>query len=132
MNHFCGHSLRILGEPLSMRAELGGIHFALAHTPVDEELTILTDSLSAIHLLCRWRRKRILTPFVHRAECRDIVSAILERLLARTRAGTRTLFAKVRAHNSCELNAAADRLAAQGATLPGLRTKGPSRRTPGT
>ena len=51
-------------------------------------------------------------------KCRDIVSAILERLLARTRAGTRTLFAKVRAHNSCELNAAADRLAAQGVTLP--------------
>ena len=41
-----------------------------------------------------------------------------ERLLARTHAGARTLFAKVRAHNSCELNAAADRLAAQGATLP--------------
>ena len=88
VNHFCGHSLRILGESLSMRAELG------------------------------WRRKRILTPYVHRAKCRDFVSAILERLLARTRAGTRTLFAKVRAHNSCELNAAADRLAAQGATLP--------------
>ena len=85
---------------------------------MDEELTILTDFLSAIHLLCRWRRKRILTPYVHRAKCRDIVSAILERLLVRTRAGTRTLFAKVRAHNSCELNAAADRLAAQGATLP--------------
>ena len=96
----------------------GGIHFALAHTPVDEDLTILTDSLSAIHLLCHWHRKRILTPYVHRAKCRDIVSAILEHLLARTRAGTRTLFAKVRAHNSCELNAAADRLAAQGATLP--------------
>ena len=34
-NHFCGHSLRILGEPMSMRAELGGIHFALEHTPVE-------------------------------------------------------------------------------------------------
>ena len=102
---------------MSMRAELGGIHFALERTPVDEELTILTDSLSAIHLLCRWRRKRILTPYVRRAKCRDIVSAILERLLARTQAGTRTLFAKVCAHNSCELNAAADRLAERGATL---------------
>ena len=54
---------------------------------------------------------------VRRAKCRDIVSAILERLLARTQAGTRTLFAKVRAHNSCELNAAADRLTERGATL---------------
>ena len=44
VNHFCGHSLQILGEPLSMRAELGGIHFALEQAPVDEELTILTDS----------------------------------------------------------------------------------------
>jgi hypothetical protein len=93
-NHSHGHSLRVLGEPMSMRAELGGIHFALERTPVDEELTILTDSLSAIHLLCRWRRKRILTPYVRRAKCRDIVSAILERLLARTQAGARTLFAK--------------------------------------
>ena len=84
---------------------------------MDEALTILTDSLSAIHLLCCWRRKRILTPYVRRAKCRDIVLAILERLLARTRAGTRTLFANVRAHNSCKLNAAADRLAEQGATL---------------
>ena len=82
-----------------MRAELGGIHLALEKTPADEELTILTDSLSAIHLLCRWRRKRILTPYVHRAKCRDIVFAILERLIARTQAGARTLFAKVRAHN---------------------------------
>ena len=57
----CGHSFRILGEPLSMRAELGGIHYALQQTPIDEELTILTDSLSTIHLLCRWRRKRIFT-----------------------------------------------------------------------
>ena len=67
-----------------MRAELGGFHFALKRTPVDEELTILTDSLSAIHLLRRWRRKRILIPYVRRAKCRDIASAILERLLART------------------------------------------------
>ena len=71
-NHSCGHSLRVLGEPMSMRAELGGIHLALEKTPADEELTILTDSLSAIHLLCRWRRKRILTPYVHRAKCREI------------------------------------------------------------
>ena len=131
MNHFCGHSLRILGEPLSMRAELGGIHFALEHTPVDEELTILTDSRSAIHLLCRWRHKRILTPYVRRAKCRDIVSAILERLLARTRAGSRTLFAKVLAHNSCELNATADRLAERKA-LRSPRTKGSLQSTTGT
>ena len=86
---------------------------------MDEELTILTDPLSAIHLLCRWRRKRILTPYVRRrrAKCRDVVATILERLLARTRAGTRTTFVEVRAHNSCELNAAADRLAEQSAAL---------------
>ena len=47
-----------------------------------------------------------------------MVVAILERLQARTRAGARTTKAKVRAHNSCELNAAADRLAEKGAALP--------------
>ena len=96
---------------MSIRAELGGIHYALERVPIDEELTILTDSLSAIHLLCRWRRKRILTPYVRRAKCRDVVTAILDRLQARTLAGTRTTFAKVRAHNSCEFDAAADCLA---------------------
>ena len=39
----CANSIRILGEPSSMRAELGGIHFALERTPVYEDLTILTD-----------------------------------------------------------------------------------------
>jgi hypothetical protein len=34
------------------------IYFALDHAPVDEEQNILTDSLSAIRLLCRWRRER--------------------------------------------------------------------------
>ena len=29
--HHCGHSLRILGEPMSMRAELGGNSYALEH-----------------------------------------------------------------------------------------------------
>ena len=85
-DHSCGHSLCILGEPLSMRVDLGGIHFALEQAPVDEELTILTGSLSAIHLLCRWRRKRILTPYVRRAKCRDVVAATLDCLLARRRA----------------------------------------------
>ena len=43
---------------------------------------------------------------------------MFERLSTRTRVGARTTIAKVRAHNSCELNAAADRLAEQGAALP--------------
>ena len=57
-------SRRVLGESSSMRAELGAIHLAISMTPPTEALTILTDSLSAIHLLCRWRRasERIRTP----------------------------------------------------------------------
>ena len=62
---------------------------------------------------------RVYSPHIFPALNAGTLSQLyLERLLARTRAGTRALFAKVRAHNSCELNAAADRLAAQGATLP--------------
>ena len=101
-----------------MRAELGGIYYALEQVPVDEELTILTDTLSAIYLLCRSRRKRILNPYVRRAKCRDYVAAILERLQARTRTSARTTLAKVRGHNSCEINKATDRLAEKGAALP--------------
>ena len=46
------------------------------------------------------------------------MTAILARLQARTLAGTQKTFAEVRAHNSCEFNAAADHLAAQGTILP--------------
>ena len=72
-----------------MRAELGGICYALEQVPVEEELTILTDSPNAIHRLCRWRRNRILTPYVRRAKYRDIVMAILVRLQARILVGAR-------------------------------------------
>ena len=107
-------SLRILGEPSYMRAELGAIHLAISMTPPTEALTILTDSLSAIHLLCRWRRKRLRTPYVRRAKCRHIVRRILDLLMERTRLGTPTTFVKVRAHSSDELNVTADRLADMG------------------
>ena len=62
VGHHCVHSLCTLGEPLSIRAELGSIHYAFERVSVDEELTLLIDSLSAIHLLFRWRRNRTLTP----------------------------------------------------------------------
>ena len=46
-----------------------------------------------------------------------MLAMIITCLDARTRAGSRITYAKVRAHNSCELNAAADRLADRGAQL---------------
>ena len=41
------------GEPSSLRAELGSIDKALELALVDKDLCVLTDALSAIHLLCR-------------------------------------------------------------------------------
>ena len=63
-----------------MRAELAVIAKALEVVPVDEPLIILTDSLSAIDLLCRLRQKRVGTPYGSIARCADIMQSILERL----------------------------------------------------
>ena len=50
-------SFVVLGPPSSMRGELSGIAAAVADAPGDEELTILTDSLTAIQKLAGMQRQ---------------------------------------------------------------------------
>ena len=63
-----------------LRAELGSIDKALQLAPVDKDLYVLTDSLSAIHLLCRWLRRSLFTPYVSSVRCPDIVQSVLGNL----------------------------------------------------
>ena len=51
--------LRVYGEATSMRAELRAILSALRRVPRAAHLVLLTDSLSAIHILCRWSRPHV-------------------------------------------------------------------------
>ena len=59
-------TIRVGGEPSSLRAELGSIDKAvkLELAPVDKDLCVLTDAMSAIHLLCRWLRRSLLIRYV--------------------------------------------------------------------
>ena len=112
----CGGKARAItirsgGEPSSLRAELGSIDKALELAPVDKDLCVLTDSLSAIHLLCRWLRRSLFTPYVSSVRCPDIVQSVLGNLGRRSRGTANTTLMKVRAHSTCELNGAAGRLA---------------------
>ena len=66
-------TIRIGGEPSSLRAELGSIDKVLEPAPIDKDLCVLTDSLSAIHLLCWWLHRRLFTPYVSSVRCPDIV-----------------------------------------------------------
>ena len=62
---------------------------------MDRALFILTVSLSANHMLCRWHRKQILTPHMSIARSADIVYSILDHFGVRNRAGSPTTLVKV-------------------------------------
>ena len=66
---------------------------ALELAPVDKDLCVLTDSLSAIHLLCRWLRCSLFTPYVSSVRCPDIVQSVLGNLGRRSRGTANTTLA---------------------------------------
>jgi hypothetical protein len=49
-------SVAVFGQPSSIRPELTGIALALEECPIEEDLTILTDSLSSVDLLQSMQR----------------------------------------------------------------------------
>ena len=75
-------------------------------------MLIATDSLSAIHLLCRWNRNTDFAPYVDAATCHDLVLRILLVLHAHKCAGGATRFIFTRSHHGEPFNEAADRAAA--------------------
>jgi hypothetical protein len=49
-------SVAVLGQPSSIRPGLTGIALAIEACPIEEDLTILTDSLSAMRLIQSMQR----------------------------------------------------------------------------
>jgi len=103
----------VLGPPSSMRAELSGLDQALADGP-NEELTLLTDSLSSILKLMSMQRKDF-PEWLHSHPERALLECVVQRINARVRAGLITRIIKVTAHAAHPLNEAADAAASAAA-----------------
>ncbi len=56
-NHLPPRSVAVFGQPSSIRPELTGIALALEDCPGEEDLNIITDSLSSIRLLKNMQRQ---------------------------------------------------------------------------
>ena len=78
-------SFVVLGPPSAMRAELSGLDQAVADAPADEELTILTDSLSSIQKLESLQRKDF-PEWLHGHPEKVLLESLVARLNERTRA----------------------------------------------
>jgi ribonuclease HI len=109
-------SVAVFGQPSSTRPELTGIALALEECPIEEDLTILTDSLSSMDLLQSMQRGDFPLS-LYRHSVRHLLLHVVTLLNKRAAAGRITRFIKVRAHRGEPLNEAADALAAAAADL---------------
>ena len=109
-------SVAVFGQPSSIRPELTGIALALEECPIEEDLTILTDSLSSMDLLQSMQRGDFPLS-LYRHSVRHLLLHVVTLLNRRAAAGRITRFIKVRAHRGEPLNEAADVLAAAAADL---------------
>jgi ribonuclease HI len=90
-----------------MRAELSGLDQAVADAPIEEDLTLLTDSASSMIKLANMQRKDF-AEWLHDHPERALLNSIVNRINARARAKVMTRFIKVPAHKGHALNEAAD------------------------
>jgi ribonuclease HI len=109
-------SVAVFGQPSSIRPDLTGIALALEECPIEEDLTILTDSLSSMDLLQSMQRGDFPLS-LYRHSVRHLLLHVVTLLNRRAAAGRITRFLKVRAHRGEPLNEAADALAAAAADL---------------
>jgi len=107
-------SVSVFGQPSSIRPELTGIAMVLKDCPDEEDLNILTDSLSAIVLLRSMHRKD-LPLWLYRHTARQLLQHTAQLVNRRAEMGRTTRFIKVKAHRGEPLNEAADALAAAAA-----------------
>ncbi len=90
-------SVAVFGQPSSIRPELTGIALALEGCPAEEDLNILTDSLSSMRLLMGMQRRDLpLSLFRH--SVRKLLLHVVKPINKRADAGRRTRFIKVRVH----------------------------------
>ena len=107
-------SVAVFGQPSSIRPELTGIALALEGCPVEEDLNILTDSLSSMRLLMGMQRKD-LPLSLYRHSVRQLLLHVVKLINKRAEAGRSTRLIKVRAHRGEPLNETADAMAAAAA-----------------
>ena len=105
-------SVAVFGQPSSIRPELTGIALAVEDCPREEDLNILTDSLSAMKLLSSMQRKDFPLS-LYRHPVRQLLVHVVRLLNQRAEAGRTTRFIKVRAHRGEPLNEAADAMASE-------------------
>lgn len=115
-------SERLVGDPqTNQRAELTAIQRALEVAPVAQKVQIYTDSQYSINCMTQWaaswERKGWKTATGAEVKNQDIIRKVLALMKERTRAGGETYFQWVKGHSTDVANAAADRLAVQGANM---------------
>jgi ribonuclease HI len=114
-------SVAVFGQPSSIRPELTGIALALEGCPGEDDLNILTDSLSSMQLLRSMQREDFPLS-LYRHPARQLLVHVVNLLNARAEAGRATCFIKVRAHRGEPLNELADSLAAAAAEADPARS----------
>ena len=107
-------SVSVFGQPSSIRPELTGIALSLEECPGEEDLNVLTDSLSSMQLLMSMQRGDFPLS-LYRHPARQLLVHVVKLLNRRVEAGRTTRFIKVRAHRGEPLNELADTLAAEAA-----------------
>ena len=107
-------SFEVHGLPKSIVPELSGLAAAIARAPIDEDLTVLTDSKSALQMLQGMQRQDF-PVFLHGRAERRLLEHTVYVLNRRAAAGRHTHLVKVKAHSGEPLNTFADLLASRAA-----------------
>ena len=113
-NRLPPRSVAVFGQPSSIRPELTGIALALEDCPGEEDLNILTDSLSSMRLLKSMQREDFPLQ-LYRHPVRQLLLHVVKLINKRAESGRATRLIKVRAHRGEPLNERADALAAAAA-----------------
>ena len=106
--------MAVHGEPSSTTAELTALTMVTRAAPLDEPLTVLTDSLTSLQNLISMKRSDFCKD-LHRHPQIQLINELVRALNQRSRAGASSLFVKIRAHKGEPLNEAADEAADEAA-----------------
>ena len=109
-------SFEVQGPPISVVPELAALAVAAENSPLDEDLTILTDSKTSLQLLIGMQRKDF-PVFLHRRAERRFLERTVRALNRRADAGRVTHLCKVKGHSGDPLNYEADHHATRAAGL---------------
>jgi hypothetical protein len=115
-NRLPARSVAVFGQPASIRPELAGLALPLEDCPLEEELSILTDSKSSMDLLKALQRTDF-PLWIRGHPARQLLTYVVKLVNSRAAAGSVTRFIKVKAHRAEPLTEGADALAFAAAEL---------------